>query len=696
MFPVLAVVLIFLARPALSRSTLAPCGRLSPLGECMGFVERMPAYKHLETTGCVQYWPRVFDSYGSFLLVCSACEDGLTTDDRWKCQRCGPEGPFDLLPGWVANLTHSNASGSADGAQNLSPEAMRNVTLSAERNTTLCGRCRPGTEERGAACVRCRAGTFSQHPPNTTCQVCPDGTFSDVAAAVCTPCSAGMVCVNGTALPAPGFWMSQTTTAESRGEVFWGSVPTIVARCWAEERCPGGALELCTDGYVGIGCARCDEGYYAEGGACTKCPATVESVVHLVLFLLLLLAMLAAISVAGTRSGPVLRCARQILLLTIYVSSVEVHWPTPLRKFLSSRWLAIFLAKIDSVGIECVTPRISPANLSFVVVVTPMVSAFVVLMAQVPSCCFSNCARYTRLFVLCLRAHLRFMFQISGILVATLIYMVDCTSTESSGSHKILHSRFGNNSLCGPFATGLTGVLFIMSLGVGFVIPLSFVVRSGDREGQPGLQKLYDDLTDPYVEHRYLRFWEFATLFRTCVFVIPAALRGDPDARAVALIVLHVVAIGANAAARPFRDYKDNLQDSAELAEAALALALGLATESDGAGVFVIILIACDIVVAAVLSWLKVPRTEDGGGAAQDHRGKSEGECGGQGGQRRSDPDCGSTGDGDGPPSREDGARAPGPMVPPALHGIASADGASSPRGRGGLDSSDITLDDRY
>ena len=94
------------------------------------------------------------------------------------------------------------------------------------------------------------------------CIVCPEGFYSDInEESFCLACPKGFYCPGGQAKEVQvGHWQSQ-------------SLPELgIHECPIEGSCLGGNPSQCAEGYQGLLCASCSDGYAMyEDNHCTNC-----------------------------------------------------------------------------------------------------------------------------------------------------------------------------------------------------------------------------------------------------------------------------------------------------------------------------------------------------------------------------------------------------------------------------------------
>ena len=152
----------------------------------------------------------------------------------------------------------------------------------------LC-KCAPGWAGLGANCSRCPSNTFS-NDYNGTCRSCPEGSGAEVGAASCRcsfgklmegacGCEVGYGSDNLSCLPCenrnlecrkPGTELSSARPklGFSRLKVNdTSAVPCLPPR---EARC-NSSVTPCGDGYRGILCSDCADGYFASHNRCKPC-----------------------------------------------------------------------------------------------------------------------------------------------------------------------------------------------------------------------------------------------------------------------------------------------------------------------------------------------------------------------------------------------------------------------------------------
>jgi cysteine-rich repeat protein len=209
---------------------------------------------------------------------------------------------------------------------------------------TPCSVCPPGAyQARSGAteCERCPIEQFAPLAGSSACTVCPAGTDTRASLAApdsighckcapgffhpqgangtaCLPCKDGGRCDGGAAppVPRPGYW------SLSAFELF---MPCDVASA-----CPGLGYGKCAEGYLGIRCGDCQDGFYSLNGRCVSCPANRNERFYIFGAMLVILTALAVILVRGGKRKQLLTTftlASNFFQVLGIVMSMELNWP---------------------------------------------------------------------------------------------------------------------------------------------------------------------------------------------------------------------------------------------------------------------------------------------------------------------------------------------------------------------------------
>lgn len=164
-----------------------------------------------------------------------SCIPGRWGPQGGPCIKCSA-GKYNLLPGCTAcsNLTDTD-----------------------------CVKCEVGTastvEGRDTTCDVCPNGTFASPAGATTCTRCPNGTFSSAKAGSCTKCALGWWSPEGSSVctPCP---MNTYLNLEGKGDA---------SACMP---CPEGTISSRL-GNPDPACSACSPGSFQKNGICVACPA---------------------------------------------------------------------------------------------------------------------------------------------------------------------------------------------------------------------------------------------------------------------------------------------------------------------------------------------------------------------------------------------------------------------------------------
>lgn len=238
-------------------------------------------------------------------------------------------------------------------------------TFNQEADSDVCYAVRPGYKapERGQAeplRFPCEEGTYAPSPGSAECTRCPggEGTTSPPAStnvesclcktgywragsglnSACKECDADRVDCSeeGAALPKPatdGIYID-VSAAENPNV----SASEAIKQCWPKSACiqfstvSGVRSGSCSEGYTGVACLQCQEGYYRVmrngAGHCEKCTNVSPAGVAIALLALFTLLVLWAQRAANTRTGVIaLSTALNFVQVLSYLRNFNFSWP---------------------------------------------------------------------------------------------------------------------------------------------------------------------------------------------------------------------------------------------------------------------------------------------------------------------------------------------------------------------------------
>lgn len=202
--------------------------------------------------------------------VCEPCEPG-TYSDQNNSAACLP-----CLYGAAAPASGATA---CDDCAAGKFAAVRGATSS---NTS-------GVATAADWCKPCAAGYASASAASVLCEPCESGATSEAGSPTCDLCTAGYLrrydgfdcerCDGLSGFDASRCYAGTTLATAPVKAGFWRSSPRSDAafKCpRGKAACPGGSMvnaSLCADGYVGVACASCGNGFYYSAAAlvCREC-----------------------------------------------------------------------------------------------------------------------------------------------------------------------------------------------------------------------------------------------------------------------------------------------------------------------------------------------------------------------------------------------------------------------------------------
>jgi hypothetical protein len=136
------------------------------------------------------------------------------------------------------------------------------------------------------SCVACLAGTYKRSAGNTSassCIACPVGWYCVAGSELPTgPCSVpGYSCDGGILTVSPGYSVLNLPSALSKDITDRLPPPT---RCALMRACPA-SNGACAQGYNGLGCQQCADGYTPFQNHCIQCSSTVTGVIVLLVWI---------------------------------------------------------------------------------------------------------------------------------------------------------------------------------------------------------------------------------------------------------------------------------------------------------------------------------------------------------------------------------------------------------------------------
>ena len=191
---------------------------------------------------------------------------------------------------------------------------------------------------------------------NKTACLCKERTYNSkgIAGEACAACPVGASCSGklDAPVPLPGY-------VRGTGE---GASAAIV-KCQTEEACLGGPQSLCAEGYTGLRCGECADGWYMFGRQCEKCGSDgVVAFLNVLLLVLLFVVVtfFVGLTVLNPQKGsPLIFLMRSLETLGI-LGLTAVEWPSSVQTFLSIVSLVNFNTELFQ--IECSLGRTHPVR----------------------------------------------------------------------------------------------------------------------------------------------------------------------------------------------------------------------------------------------------------------------------------------------------------------------------------------------
>jgi len=223
--------------------------------------------------------------------TCNKCQVGTYRDESLlACSPCLP-GSFSNSIGATACALCSNGYVAANKSS-TSCVACGPGYIAAERGMATCLACPAGTyiNANGAVeCALCPVGRYNSFKGQTECTacgdefttegggmreptdcVCPEGNYMNLQGE-CVTCSAAFDCAIGSA--EVNYDRTSAVARYPRAKPSYMVFPEDFLTpywCVDADTCAGG-MPGCSNGLVGVGCARCPEGEVDFGGGCIQC-----------------------------------------------------------------------------------------------------------------------------------------------------------------------------------------------------------------------------------------------------------------------------------------------------------------------------------------------------------------------------------------------------------------------------------------
>jgi hypothetical protein len=232
--------------------------------------------------------------------------------------------------------------------------------------------CEPGfgTSSYEAPCLPCPLGQFKPSKGIATCTNCPLNTFSNqLGSTNCTSCPLNMkspgkktglksasecVCVNNTMVhpthglcvscPVGGICSPENVTFPISQEGWWFSREniTIFYQCNPKIRCLPESPDNCTEGYEGLRCGRCTDGYYKSKLVCKKCndraitALTLVAAVIVAIMIMVVAAFFVVITSTKISQMTSISITFGYWQIISTFSALDLNWPTAVDGTLSA------------------------------------------------------------------------------------------------------------------------------------------------------------------------------------------------------------------------------------------------------------------------------------------------------------------------------------------------------------------------
>ena len=169
-----------------------------------------------------------------------------------------------------------------------------------------------------------------------------------------------------------------------------------VVECHVAEACLGGPDSPCGDGYHGLRCGECSDGYYKISSRCTRCGSKASSIVLLIVLVLsglLLLAFFMWQTMRDPRIGSPLVIVLRLLETLGILSFAVARWPGSIPLFLSITSLVNLNTEVFQT--ECLLGRPHPTRAALMYVAGIALILLLFLLAYLLLQLYKRCARYS-------------------------------------------------------------------------------------------------------------------------------------------------------------------------------------------------------------------------------------------------------------------------------------------------------------
>jgi hypothetical protein len=205
--------------------------------------------------------------------------------------------------------------------------------------------------------------TYGEKIGVMNCLPCPDLKFLIEPAAVCEDCPIGGICPGGDRIwLKPDFYRTDSLSA-------------IVYPCPLVGTCLGndtGYMTLCADGYTGILCSVCQQGYTKNSnGQCNKCPSPGQNVLILILIasaVVLVCVILVRSSIKSAYSSAAkhsiyIKIFTNYIQLVFLTTQLNLKWPSYVIQFFGIQQ-GIATASDSIFSLDCYLSTQDPSQLN--------------------------------------------------------------------------------------------------------------------------------------------------------------------------------------------------------------------------------------------------------------------------------------------------------------------------------------------
>lgn len=254
---------------------------------------------------------------------------------------------------------------------------------------------------------------------NVGCYLCPKNTFSvDPSDSQCKECPSYASCPGGkTLVLSPGYWRESDLSAE-------------VFNCPIENACEGGDNATCAEGYEGLLCSVCSQGYYSIGlRYCELCEVLFARVIRAVLICIAATGMyLTLIAIPSEIVAASLKLIVELFQTLLILPSLNVNWGPLLMGYFSFNEMLMSFG-LSALTFDCLLDRDSFLPFVFIRAIAAVAFQLLVLAVIAGLCC---CVKSRSAFLpRYIRCSLAFMWVYYSYMVKATLSLVPCKQVNN-------------------------------------------------------------------------------------------------------------------------------------------------------------------------------------------------------------------------------------------------------------------------